>query len=155
MYGVPRANVHFIATITVCRLCSSCFTKSNHASFIKDAEATCNDQTLSSPSSLLTHDLKEVPMHHFYVLEVERTLKPGGVGAFLVGASGSNPNDLIRSATPVSSLLRSSNVVHVGYIDELNFVVFKKKDLKMPLPSISIGFQLIVRVFPLPNLSLT
>ena len=66
-------------------------------------------------------------MHHFYMLKVKRTLKPDGVGAFLVGASGSNPNDLIRSATPVSSLLRSSNVVHVGYIDELNLVVFKER----------------------------
>ncbi|CAL0316966.1 unnamed protein product [Lupinus luteus] len=51
------------------------------------------------------------------VFEVERILKPGGIGALLVGpAYGS-----------VSSLLRSSNVVHVDYVNELSVVVFKKR----------------------------
>ncbi|MCI24740.1 hypothetical protein A2U01_0045926, partial [Trifolium medium] len=62
------------------------------------------------------------------VLEVERVLKPNGIGALLVGAKSSHHNDLIRSATPVSSLLRSSSVVHVDSIDdELNLIVFKKR----------------------------
>ncbi|KAK7337059.1 hypothetical protein VNO77_17617 [Canavalia gladiata] len=72
-------------------------------------------------------DLDKVSVPALLVLEVERVLKPGGVGALLVGASGSHPNDLIRAATPVSSLLRSSTVVHVGYVNELNLVVFKKR----------------------------
>ncbi|OIW21260.1 hypothetical protein TanjilG_31231 [Lupinus angustifolius] len=51
------------------------------------------------------------------VFEVERILKPGGIGALLVGpAYGS-----------VSSLLRSSNVVHVDHVNELSVVVFKKR----------------------------
>ena len=76
---------------------------------------------------VLSRDLDKVSVPALLVLEVERVLKPGGVGALLVGATGSNPNDLIRSATPVSSLLRSSSVVHVGSIDDLNLVVFKKR----------------------------
>ncbi|KAG4959503.1 hypothetical protein HKD37_13G035912 [Glycine soja] len=52
------------------------------------------------------------------VLEVERILKPGGIGALLVGSS---------SSSSVPSLLRSSNLVHVGYVNELNLVVFKKR----------------------------
>lgn len=81
----------------------------------------------SSFDFVISRDLDKVSVPALLVLEVERILKPGGIGALLVGASRSNPNDLIRSATPVSSLLRSSSVVHVGYIDELNLVVFKKR----------------------------
>lgn len=62
------------------------------------------------------------------VLEIERVLKPGGIGAMLVGRiSGSEPNSLIRSATPISSLLKSSSVVHVGHVNDYALVVFKKK----------------------------
>ncbi|KAF7804464.1 putative peptide upstream ORF protein [Senna tora] len=81
----------------------------------------------SSFDFVFSRDLDKVSVPALLVLEVERILKPGGIGALLVGASRSNPNDLIRSATPVSSLLRSSSVVHVGYINELNLVVFKKR----------------------------
>ncbi|KAK7245140.1 hypothetical protein RIF29_39975 [Crotalaria pallida] len=76
---------------------------------------------------VVSRDLDKVSVPALLVLEVERILKPGGIGALLVGATGSNPNDLIRSATPVSSLLRSSSVVHVGSVDQLNLVVFKKR----------------------------
>ncbi|KAL5136929.1 hypothetical protein HKD37_10G027383 [Glycine soja] len=55
------------------------------------------------------------------VLEVERILKPGGIGALLVGSSS--------SSSSVSSLLRSSNVVHVGHVNELSLVVFKKRSI--------------------------
>ncbi|KAG6642959.1 uncharacterized protein LOC122277034 [Carya illinoinensis] len=61
------------------------------------------------------------------VLEMERTLFPGGIGAMLVGVSSIVPNGLIRSATPVSSLLKSSDVVHVGYVHNFTLVVFKKR----------------------------
>ncbi|XP_027350668.1 uncharacterized protein LOC113861822 [Abrus precatorius] len=75
---------------------------------------------------VFSRDLDKVSIPALLVLEVERVLKPGGVGALLVGTTGIYPNDLIRAATPVSSLLRSSTVVHVGSVNELNLVVFKK-----------------------------
>ncbi|CAJ1893692.1 unnamed protein product [Sphenostylis stenocarpa] len=81
----------------------------------------------SSFDFVFSRDLDKVSVPALLVLEVERVLKPGGVGALLVGTSGLHPNDLIRAATPVSSLLRSSNVVHVGSVNELNLVVFKKR----------------------------
>ncbi|KAF5737575.1 hypothetical protein HS088_TW13G00460 [Tripterygium wilfordii] len=62
------------------------------------------------------------------VLEIERVLKPSGIGAVLVGGWALNPNGLIGAATPVSILLRDSRVVHVGYVAELILVVFKKKN---------------------------
>ncbi|OIW05158.1 hypothetical protein TanjilG_02631 [Lupinus angustifolius] len=74
---------------------------------------------------VVSRDLDMVSVPALLVLEVERILKPSGIGALLIGSTGSN--DLIRSATPVSSLLRTSSVVHVGYVDQLNLVVFKKK----------------------------
>ncbi|KAI5425928.1 hypothetical protein KIW84_031670 [Lathyrus oleraceus] len=77
---------------------------------------------------VLSRDLDKVSVPALLVLEVERVLKPNGIGALLVGAKSSHHNDLIRSTTPVSSLLRSSSVVHVDSIDdELNLVVFKKR----------------------------
>ncbi|KAJ7972412.1 Methyltransferase type [Quillaja saponaria] len=76
---------------------------------------------------VLSRDLDKVSVPALLVLEVERILKPGGIGAMLVGVGGSNPNNLIRSAAPVSSLLRSSGVVHVGYMNDLSLVVFKKQ----------------------------
>ncbi|XP_047159882.1 uncharacterized protein LOC124830260 [Vigna umbellata] len=81
----------------------------------------------SSFDFVFSRDLDKVSVPALLVLEIERVLKPGGIGALIVGSSGSHPNDLIRAATPVSSLLRSSNVVHVDYVNELNLVVFKKR----------------------------
>ncbi|XVF55457.1 hypothetical protein PTKIN_Ptkin06aG0037500 [Pterospermum kingtungense] len=74
-----------------------------------------------------SRDLDKVSVPAFLVLEIERVLRPGGIGAMLVGISGSDPTSLIRSATPVSSLLKASNVVHVDYVNEFTLVVFKKK----------------------------
>lgn len=81
----------------------------------------------SSFDFVLSRDLDKVSVPALLVLEVERVLKPNGIGALLVDAKSSHPNDLIRSATPVSSLLRSSSVIHVDSIDELNLVVFQKR----------------------------
>lgn len=81
----------------------------------------------SSFDFVLSRDMDKVSVPALLVLEAERVLKPGGIGALLVSSTGSHPNDLIRSATPVSSLLRSSSVVHVGSFSELNLVVFKKR----------------------------
>lgn len=76
---------------------------------------------------VFSRDLDKVSVPALLLLEVERVLKPGGVGALLVGVTGSHPNDLIRAATPVSSSLRSSNVVHVSSVNDLSLVVFKKR----------------------------
>ncbi|CAK7343018.1 unnamed protein product [Dovyalis caffra] len=72
-------------------------------------------------------DLDKVSVPATVVLEIERVLKPGGIGAMLVGAKSLNANSLIRSAMPVSSLLKNSNIVHVGYVNEFTLVVFKKR----------------------------
>lgn len=72
-------------------------------------------------------DLDKVSVPAIVVLEIERVLKPGGIGAILVGLNSLNANSLIRSAMPVSSLLKNSNIVHVGYVNEYTLVVFKKR----------------------------
>ncbi|XP_061374241.1 uncharacterized protein LOC133316499 [Gastrolobium bilobum] len=69
----------------------------------------------SSFDFVFSKDVDKVSVPSLLVLEVERILKPGGIGALLV------------SATSVSSLLRSSSVVHVGYVNEFSLVVFKKR----------------------------
>ncbi|XP_027363063.1 uncharacterized protein LOC113870797 [Abrus precatorius] len=69
---------------------------------------------------VFSKDVDKVSVPALMVLEVERILKPGGIGALLVSSTD-------FSATPVSSLLRFSSVVHVGYVNELSLVVFKKR----------------------------
>ena len=49
---------------------------------------------------VFTKDLDKVSVPALLILGVERILRPGGIGALIVGPDGSNPNDLIRSATP-------------------------------------------------------
>ncbi|CAL0326802.1 unnamed protein product [Lupinus luteus] len=110
---------------------------------------------------VVSRDLDKVSVPALLVLEVERILKPGGIGALLVGSTGSNSNDLIRSATPVSSLLRSSSVVHVGHVDQLNLVVFKKRaenssafyqySIPEDCPSLTLTNPLIELMEPLVN----
>ncbi|KAK7345580.1 hypothetical protein VNO77_16185 [Canavalia gladiata] len=89
----------------------------------------------SSFDFVLSKDFYKVSLPALLVLEVERVLKPGGIGAMLVTSSSSNPHGLMKSATPVSSLLRSSSVVHVDYINDLSLVVFKKISENENLPS--------------------
>ncbi|KAG2325799.1 hypothetical protein Bca52824_008527 [Brassica carinata] len=60
------------------------------------------------------------------VYEIERVLKPGGTGAMLI--VGSDSNGLVRSVSPVSSLLKNSSVVHVGSLGEQVLVVFRRND---------------------------
>ncbi|CAN1135492.1 hypothetical protein LINPERPRIM_LOCUS15515 [Linum perenne] len=78
-------------------------------------------------------DLSKVSVPASLVLEIERILKPGGVAAALVGGSNGgliihNNNHLVRSAMPISSLLKTSDIVHVGYVnDGYTLVVFKKR----------------------------
>jgi len=71
----------------------------------------------SSFDFVLSKDVDQVSVPAVLVLEVERILKPGGIGVLLVGSS---------SSSSVSSLITSSTVVHVGYVNELSLVVFKK-----------------------------
>lgn len=73
-----------------------------------------------------SRDLDMVSVPALLVLEIERVLSPGGIGAVLVSTSGSTTNSLIRSATPISSVLKTSSIVHVNRIDNLTLVVFKK-----------------------------
>lgn len=61
------------------------------------------------------------------VLEIERVLRPGGVGAMLVSSVDFDTRSLVRSATPVSLLLRSSEIVHVCGIHTFTLIVFKKQ----------------------------
>ncbi|KAJ6778341.1 PEPTIDE UPSTREAM PROTEIN [Salix koriyanagi] len=76
---------------------------------------------------VLSGDLDKVSVPAAVVLESERVLRPGGVGAVLVGFNSFNTNSLIRSSMPVSSLLKDSNIVHVGYVNQYTLVVFKKR----------------------------
>ncbi|CAH8311109.1 unnamed protein product [Eruca vesicaria subsp. sativa] len=59
------------------------------------------------------------------VYEIERVLKPGGTGAMML-LVGSDSNGLVRSVSPVSSLLKNSSVVHVGSFGEQVLVVFRR-----------------------------
>lgn len=66
----------------------------------------------------------EAPILALLVLEVERVLKRGGIGAMLVtvGATAPHPS----SVAAVSSLLRTSTVIDEGKVKDLDLVVFKK-----------------------------
>ncbi|KGN58954.1 uncharacterized protein LOC101213900 [Cucumis sativus] len=76
---------------------------------------------------VFSRDLDRYSVPALLVLEIERVLRPGGIGAVIVSTSESMPNNLIRAATPVSSLLKTSTVMHVGHVNNLTLVVFKKK----------------------------
>ncbi|KAK6926800.1 Methyltransferase type 11 [Dillenia turbinata] len=71
--------------------------------------------------------LQRVSVPALLVLEIERVLRPGGFGAMLVAAHDYSSSSLIRSATPVSSFIKSSDVVHVSGIGYFTLVVFKKR----------------------------
>ncbi|KAK8638964.1 hypothetical protein V6N13_137368 [Hibiscus sabdariffa] len=85
------------------------------------------DYVDNSYDFVVSTDLDKVSAPAILVLEIERVLKPGGIGSMLVGPSGLDSTSLIRSATPVSSLLKASTVVHVDYVDNFTLIVFKKK----------------------------
>ncbi|KAF3442840.1 hypothetical protein FNV43_RR16758 [Rhamnella rubrinervis] len=76
---------------------------------------------------VFSRDLDKVSVPALLVLEIERVLSPGGIGALLGGTTGSRPNSLIRSAIPVSSVLKASSVVHVNHINGFTLVVFRKR----------------------------
>ncbi|XP_077252655.1 uncharacterized protein LOC143892070 [Tasmannia lanceolata] len=76
---------------------------------------------------VFSRGLDRVAVPALLVLEIERILKPGGVGAMLVGVSSFNMGSLIKIATPISSFLKSSDIVNVHRIDSFALVVFKKR----------------------------
>ncbi|OIT32307.1 PREDICTED: uncharacterized protein LOC109207515 [Nicotiana attenuata] len=81
---------------------------------------------------VFSRDLDRVSVPALLVLEIERVLRPGGTGAMLVGSSSFYAGNLIkgnliRSATPVSSFLKSSDVVHVCGVGSFTLVMFKKR----------------------------
>nr|KAJ0199173.1 hypothetical protein LSAT_V11C600316260 [Lactuca sativa] len=114
---------------------------------------------------VFSRTLNRVSVPALLVLEIERVLRPGGVGAMLVGSSTFRMLNLVRSATPISLLLRSSEILHVCGIDPFTLIVFKKQldsvtffeNYKLPseCPSISKNNPLIQYIEPLsdPNLS--
>ncbi|KAI3995162.1 hypothetical protein MKX01_031964 [Papaver californicum] len=62
-----------------------------------------------------------------FVIEIERILKSGGIGAIVLEMTTLNPGSLIKTFTPISSFLKSSDVIHVSSVDSFSVVVFKKK----------------------------
>ena len=74
-----------------------------------------------------SRDLDIVSVPALLVLEIERVLSPGGIGAVLVSTNGATANSLIRSATPISSVLKTSSIVHVNRLDNFTLVVFRKR----------------------------
>ncbi|XP_059314647.1 uncharacterized protein LOC132065329 [Lycium ferocissimum] len=81
---------------------------------------------------VFSRDLDRVTVPALMVLEIERVLRPGGIGAMLMGSSSFYAGNLIKgnlikSATPVSSFLKSSEVVHVCGVGTYTLVMFKKR----------------------------
>ncbi|KAK2455028.1 peptide upstream protein [Trifolium repens] len=78
---------------------------------------------------VLLNDLEKVavPGPALLVLEVERILKPNGIGALiLTGDYSHNSVDMLRIASPIS-LLRFSSILHVGFVNNNHgLVVFQK-----------------------------
>ncbi|GAA0176207.1 hypothetical protein LIER_29244 [Lithospermum erythrorhizon] len=71
--------------------------------------------------------LDKVSVPALLVFEIERVLRPGGVGAMLVGSHSFYTGNLVRSATPISSFLRSSEVVHLCRFGTYTLVIFRKR----------------------------
>lgn len=71
--------------------------------------------------------LDKVSVPSLLVFEIERVLRPGGVGAMLVGSHSFYTSSLVRSANPISSFLGSSAVVHLCRVGSNTLVIFKKQ----------------------------
>lgn len=75
---------------------------------------------------VFSRDLDRVSVPALLVLEIERVLRPGGIGAMLIGMSNFYSGSSVRSSTPVSSFLKSSNIVSICGIG-FTLVTFKKR----------------------------
>ncbi|KAK4440748.1 hypothetical protein Salat_0409700 [Sesamum alatum] len=76
---------------------------------------------------VFSEDVDRVSVPALLVLEIERVLRPGGTGAMLVGGRQVYSGGLVRSATPIASFLKSSDVVHVCGVGPFMLVIFKKR----------------------------
>ncbi|ESW17220.1 hypothetical protein PHAVU_007G221200 [Phaseolus vulgaris] len=97
---------------TVAALNNHAFFSPNNKNFVSHFEYKD-----SSFDFVFSKDVDKVSVPALLVLEVERILKPGGIGVLLIDSS---------SSSSVFSLITCSTVVHVGYVNELSLVIFKK-----------------------------
>ncbi|CAK8571577.1 unnamed protein product [Lathyrus sativus] len=98
----------------------------------------------SSFDFVLSDDFGKVTVPALLVLEVERILKPNGIGVLLLdfdtesesvfSIHNINNINMIRTASPVSSLLRFSSIFHVGVVNNHGLIVFKKNSESEPEP---------------------
>ncbi|KAI3696963.1 hypothetical protein L6452_29621 [Arctium lappa] len=117
------------------------------------------DFKVNSFDFVFSRTFGRVPVPALLVLEIERVLRPGGIGALLVGFSNFHMGSLVRSATPVSLLLRSSEILHVCGIGSFALIVFKKRlsnvahfgDYRLPseCPSVSRNEPFMQHIEPL------
>lgn len=69
-------------------------------------------------------DIDRVSVPALLVLEIERVLRPGGIGAMLVGPSRFG---LVSSTAPIASFLKSSDVIHLCGVESFSLVIFKRR----------------------------
>ncbi|KAL5710089.1 hypothetical protein ACHQM5_020696 [Ranunculus cassubicifolius] len=94
----------------------------NHKRFIYELEYDEN-----SFDFVFSSDITRVSVPALLVLEIERVMKAGGIGAMLVYTPHLNQGSLIKSAAQVSLFLKSSEVLHVSSVHQsFSLVVFKK-----------------------------
>ncbi|GAU49461.1 hypothetical protein TSUD_407500 [Trifolium subterraneum] len=79
---------------------------------------------------VFSKDLEKVAVPALLVREVERILKPNGIGALLLNVSSdgvysNNGLDMFTIASPIS-LLRFSTILHVGFVNNHGLIVFMK-----------------------------
>ncbi|KAI3855154.1 hypothetical protein MKW92_024500 [Papaver armeniacum] len=90
-------------------------------------ELDLDDLECNSFDFVFSRAPSRVSVPALFVIEIERILKSGGIGAIVLEMTTSDPGNLIKTVTPVSSFLKSSDVVHVSSVDSFSVVVFKKK----------------------------
>ncbi|KAL7127293.1 hypothetical protein ABFS83_14G244900 [Erythranthe nasuta] len=75
-------------------------------------------------------DLDRVSVPALLVLEIERVLRPGGIGAMLVGARRFYSGGSVRLAAPIASFLKSSDVVRLCGVESFSLIIFKKRKIE-------------------------
>lgn len=77
---------------------------------------------------VFSSDITRASVSALAVLDIERVLKQGGIGAMLVHTPPSNPGSFIKSAAEVSVFLKNSEVIHASSVHpSFSLVVFGKK----------------------------
>lgn len=90
-------------------------------------ELDLDDLECNSFDFVFSRAPSRVSVPALFVIEIERILKSGGIGAIVLEMTTSGPGNLIKTVTPILSFLKSSDVVHVSSVDSFSVVVFKKK----------------------------